>query len=276
MAHDPTSQQPHEEDDDRASDDGQTSSDHDGPIDLEPDEPVAVVPVEDVENCPNCGAPMPESEALVCLRCGYDLKKLQVTRTAVLQEEVDEDEPNDDASSPLVRPGLGNHALGMAMAAGAGLILLIGHLAGVTGLFADAVLVQNAEGEMVVPWLRRLLGSGQLFVLLAVLCSCGVAGLYMLSQVMHRPLGDLSLAATRMLGIVAVMRLVTFFNIAGPQWVEWLAEALAQGAVFVGLSMLIFALKLRDTLILGLSSLIALVVIWLIAWITIWSIQGGL
>lgn len=241
------------------------------PLDLE--EPVAEVPVDDVEHCPNCGAPMPEADALVCLQCGYDLKQLRITRTNVGVEETD-NAADDVHSKPLTRPGRGNQWAGLVLAGVSGMVLLIGYLAGAEGLFPE--IAAAADGAVEVPWAARGIAVIQFIVLMALLCACGIAGLVLLGQMLQRPIGDLALAATRILGIVITIRLLTFLEVPGPRSLEWVVEGVLQAAAFVGLVIVLFALKPRNAMILGAFALSAFVALWVLARVTLWSIEGTL
>src|SRR5687768_17541375 len=82
--------------------------------------------VKELDVCPNCGASMRGTDALVCLRCGFDLKTMRVVKTEV-GEAV---EPVAEAP-PLVRPGMGDLWLPAVIAAACGGFLLICYMAGV-------------------------------------------------------------------------------------------------------------------------------------------------
>ncbi len=250
------------------------------PIELEPAdepeaEPVATVPVEDVEHCPSCGAPMPESDAIVCLRCGYDLKRLEVTRIAVGQTEVDDDENDEQSDKPVSRPGRGDHWLPLAMALISGGLLLVGYLSGTLGLFPAVAATGTEEAPAVVPMFERFIGVLRFVVLMALWSMCGLAGLFLLAQTLSRPMGDLMLASVRVLGIVVTIRLVSFLNVPGPRWVEWLSEAVLQAGAFIALSILLFALKPRDGAVMGGFALFAFVALWLFGRVMIWTIEGA-
>lgn len=254
-----------------------------GPIDLEPPDeteakPVAAVPVEDVEHCPSCGAPMPERDAIVCLRCGYDLKSLRVTRTALGEVEVGEDDEDDAEKKPIAQSGRGRGDWWLPLVIGgvSGVILVIGYLSGALGLFPAIAATGSAEVPAVVPLGERFVGLLRFFVLSTILAGCGIAGLFLLAQTLDRPMGDLKLVAARVLGIVLTVRLVTFLSLPGPNWFEWMTEAVLQAAGFIGLSIFLFAIKPRDGAVMGGFALLTFVGIWLVGRITVWSIEGAI
>lgn len=226
------------------------------------------------ERCPNCGAPMADRHALLCLRCGYDLKRLEVAKTRIGKPvEVDE-EQEKAASTPVSRPGRGDVWLPLAMAGISVLLLIIGHLAGLTALYPDIVATTPQGAEVTISFGARVTAVLQTLVLIVLWCVCGLAGLFLLAQALQRPVGEMKLAAARMLGIIATIRLATFIELS-PRWVQWLTESLIQGAAFIALSILLYTLKPRDGAMMGGFALAALVALWLCARAMVWALEGG-
>lgn len=221
------------------------------------------------ERCPHCGAPMP-ADALVCLRCGYDLKELEVRRTRIEKPAVVDTEIERQAA--VSEPGRGDYWLPLAMAAVSGLVLIIGYLAGAAGLYPDFIGSQGAEA--VISLRTRIFAVLQFLVLVGIFGVCGLAGLFLVAQALQRPVGEMSLAAARMLGIVASIRLVTFLAMPGPRWVEWLSEAVLQAAAFVCLSILLYSLKPRDGGVMGIFALGSFVGLWICAKAMVWALEG--
>lgn len=227
------------------------------------------------ERCPNCGAPMADRHALLCLRCGYDLKRLKVAKTRVGKPvEVDE-EQEKAATSPVSRPGRGDLWLPLAMAGISVLLLVVGQLAGLTALYPDIVAATPHGAEVTISFGARITAVMQTLVLIVLWCVCGLAGLFLLAQALQRPVGEMKLAAARMLGIIATIRLATFIELAGPRWVQWLTESLVQGAAFIALSILLYALKPRDGAMMGGFALAALLALWLCARAMVWALEGS-
>src|SRR5690606_27958849 len=110
----------------------------------------------------------------------------------------------------------------------------------------------------VVPWGVRFVEVLRNLVLLAFWTGCGLAGLFGLSLMFERPLGDARIAMVRMASIMASVRLATFLSMPGPRWVEWMTEAIVQAAGFVLLSMLLFRLPLRNAGVLALWTLMTI------------------
>lgn len=221
------------------------------------------------EYCPNCMAPLHERGALVCLRCGFDLKTLKVAKTRIAKPvEVDEDEDDEAEAQPICRSGLGNERLPLIVAGVSGLLLLIGHLAGFAALFPPAV-VREAGDEPIV-FVQRILEIGRELVRIGVWTACAVAGLLMLAATVERKAGDLTLAAARLLSIVVTVRLVTFLHMPGPYWVEWTLEAILQAVLFIGLALAFFRLTPRNAALLGGFTFIVLISAWIIAYAIVW------
>lgn len=228
--------------------------------------------VKSLNVCPNCGAPMTASDALVCLRCGFDLKTMKVVATTTGVAEVDPDAASETGAKPLVQPVASDAWLPKAMAAVAGAILLAGYLAGMRGLFPTAGLSDQktpsgtnevvVSSRYVISFQWRMGSIAQEAALIAIWTGCGILALFFLAKLMGAKLGDIKAAAWRMLGIVCVMRLATMLSLP---WAEWVIEAILQMAAFAGLSLVMFRLKPRDLPTLGLAMAISFVVIWLAA-----------
>lgn len=229
---------------------------------------------ESAERCPNCGAPMP-ADALVCLRCGYDLKSLEAKRTRIEKPQEVDEEAEAEKSGPVSRPGRGDLWLPLAMAAISGAALIIGYLVGAHGLYPGIVATTPQGQEVAISIGQRFLAVLQFLVLIGMMGVCGLAGLFLVAQAMQRPVGDMPLAVARMLGIVTAIRLVTFLQMPGPRWVEWLTESVIQAAAFIGLSILLYTLKPRNGAMMGVFALAALVALWLFARAMVWALEGG-
>jgi hypothetical protein len=218
--------------------------------------------VKDLDVCPSCGASMRGSEALVCLRCGFDLKTMRQIKT-----ETGEVAPADnDLLPPIVRPGMGNVWLPATVAAICGGFLAVCYLAGVRGLYAD-VSAEISVGERLVALLRFA-------VLVGMWAACGLGALAFLATLLGMKLvGDLShlrIAAIRMLAIVAAARLVTLINLATNSY-ESFVEAVLQLAIFIGLSIVFFRLNPRDGATLGGTALVLFMLLWCAAWAVVWA-----
>jgi len=131
------------------------------------------------DTCPNCGAPMPDAEAVLCLHCGFDQKQNRVIKTKVGVEEV-----ADPADAEFVRPGrLGFRA---PFFAGAILVLLAAILSGV---HADT---------------RPILHAVATFLFAPVYAGIGVAAVMITAVLMEDRFGRLELAAARMFLAVGI------------------------------------------------------------------------
>lgn len=222
--------------------------------------------VKALDTCPNCGASMRGSDTLLCLRCGFDLKTLKVIKTvtgeAAKVEQDEQDEQEDEEAPPISAPGRGELWLPGAVAIASLLILSIGYLSAAGGLFADA----DAIGVGM-----RLMGLLNVLVRTAVLSLAGLGGLFVLAHMLHKPLGDVKLAAVRMLGIVAAIALLTFINVEIPAW-EWTFELTSQAVAFIGLGMAMFRLRVRDAATLLGVTVLAVVGLLMVSVLVLWAI----
>jgi hypothetical protein len=243
--------------------DGSTSQDPPAP---EPPVPPAGKPVapgdkpapfaleaESPEPCPNCGAPLHGGEALVCLRCGFDLKTLDVIET---ETGVDEHEP-ETPPAPISTPGRGGPALAGTIVVACLLLLLVGHALGMRGLYPKVepgLTIANAE---------RVASAGRAVALVGVWTLGALGALVALTVLVARPLGDVRLVLLRLAAIVVVVRLVTVIDL-GPAPLEISVEMVLQAGLF-GLGLLaFFAISLHDALVTMAMTIIAVVGIWLL------------
>lgn len=215
--------------------------------------------VKGLDVCPNCGSTMRESDTLVCMRCGFDLKTLQVLKTTtgeVTEEELEEDE--DVVKLPLCVPGRGDIKIPLIVLAASAILITIGYLFGADGLFSLAAEAGAPDaGERFAAW-------GFYLALLVLGTGCGLVGLFTVSKLNEVPFGDVKLASARIAAITAVMWLVNYLSL-GNGFIEDAVEWILQAGIFVGLFMLLFKLIPRDAAIAGLASLIVAFVFWLIA-----------
>ncbi len=234
------------------------------PGDLPPDpveaEAEAVGPAGTIEVCPNCGAALPGDETLICLRCGFNLKTLKVIQTAT--GETSESEEAEVEAPAISGPGQGGLLLPQIMAAASALVISVGYLSGAEGLFIDDMFID----DMSPGFGRRVVGLVGGMLLIALWSAAGLGGLGFLARfVVLRKLGDLRLAAVRMLAITATMRLLSFID--PPQeplslkWLELLLEYIGQAAVFVGLAMYFYVLNVRNALITGIAAILMVLVL---------------
>ncbi len=216
----------------------------------DPDDAKAAGAEGTIEVCPNCGAPLPGDETLVCLRCGFNLKTLKVIQTAT--GETTESEEAVVEVPPVSGPGQGGLLLPQIMAAASALVISVGYLSGAEGLFI---------GDTNPGFWERVVGLVGGLLLIALWSAAGLGGLGFLARfVVLRKLGDLRLAAVRMLAITATMRLLAFID--PPQdpillkWLELLLEFIGQAAVFVGLAMYFYVLNVRNALFTGIAAIL--------------------
>jgi len=232
--------------------------------------------VKELDVCPNCGASMRGGETLICLRCGFDLKTMQVVKTQTGEVAVTAAAAAGitDERPVLVQEASWDTWLPLAMAGVGTLALLIGYLSGMLGLFP--VIERAAIAAGTVPDVKvadRFLGLLRFVTLSGMWSICGVVALgfvaHLLGMRFVNAVGGLWTAFLRMLGIVVVMRVATMLNIPWPAW-EWVVEAAIQGAVFLGLSMLLFRLKPRDLPTFGGSTVVLFLLLWVMSHVVVW------
>ncbi|MHC4978658.1 MAG: hypothetical protein ACYTGT_06485 [Planctomycetota bacterium] len=243
--------EPHEPDPERAPEAAPKAP---KPPDIEEPPAVAALDV-----CPNCGSPLGGVDIVVCMRCGFDMKSLKVIET----ETKGTAKPAAEEEQPVLsEPGTGDYWLPWAMA-GAGLgLLAIGYLWGAGGLFG---------GEEAVGFGARAVGLLKMLVKTAVLALAGFGGLHALAHMVSAQLGDAKLAAVRMLGITAAIGLLAFFNLKSAG-AEWTVESVTQALAFLGLTMLLFRLSVRDAATLLGVTIIAVVLLLLVSAAVQWAI----
>ena len=240
------------------------------PQDKAQDEPVPEVPrepsaIKALDICPNCGSPLGGVDAVVCLRCGFDLKTLKVIKVETGETTVPKsDEPEQTA--PLSVPGAGDLWLPSAMAVVGLVVLGIGYLSGAPGLFDAAA----TTGEEAVGFAKRMEGLVGMLVRTSVLTLAGFGGLSVLAHMLDTRLGGVKLAAVRMLGISAAIGLVAFFNVDSI-FFEVTIEAVCQAVAFVGLAMVLLGLTARDAATLMGLTVFAMIGLLLLSAMVLWS-----
>ena len=219
--------------------------------------------VKALDTCPNCGASMAGSDTLLCLRCGFDLKTLKVIKTVTDEAaKVEQDDQEDEETPPISAPGRGELWLPGAVAIASLLILSIGCLSAAGGLFADGEAIGIG---------RRLAGALNVLVWTAVLSLAGLGALFVLAHMLHKPLGDVKLAAVRMLSIVAAIALLRFVNVEIAAW-EWTFELASQAVAFVGLAMAMYRLRVRDAATLLGVTVLAVVGLLMVSQLVLWAV----
>ena len=205
----------------------------------------------DDEPCPKCGAAMRGDDALVCLRCGYDLRTLdahEIDESPIVVEDESEDPPE-----PVIRPVATDPWLGLVLLGAAGIALVVGVLTGAEGLFQldppDPVGAGPDGPREPMPatasWPQRLTELVRLPVQVGVWIGAAFGALALAAWVWRRPLGSAKAAVARVAGMVAVARLGAFIDLSW-RTAEYFVEALIGGAVFFGLSLLMLRLPPRD------------------------------
>ena len=224
------------------------------------EEPSAVAALD---VCPNCASPLGGVDVIVCIRCGFDMKSLKVIKTDTKGTVAAE--PDKEEQPALSEPGTGGYWLPWAMTAGGLGLLAIGYLWGAGGLFS---------GEEDVGFGVRAVGLLKMLVKTAVLALSGFGGLSAVAHMVGARLGDAKLAAVRMLGITAAIGLLAFFNLQSDA-VEWTVESVTQALAYLGLSMVLFRLSVRDAATLLGVTIVAVVVLLLVSAAVQWAVVPG-
>jgi hypothetical protein len=224
------------------------------------DEPPAVAALD---VCPNCGSPLGGVDIVVCLRCGFDMKSLKVIETDT--KGTVKAKPDEEEQQVLSEPGTGDSWLPWAMAAGGLGLLAIGYLWGAAGLLG---------GEEAAGFGARSVGLLKMLVKTAVLALAGFGGLFVLAHMVKAQLGDAKLAAVRMLGIVAAIGVLEFFNLESAG-AEWTVESVTQALAYLGLTMVLFRLSARDAATLLGITVVAVVLLLLVSAAVLWAVVPG-
>ncbi len=228
----------------------------------EPEPPAETSHIKGLDICPNCGSPLGGVDAVVCLRCGFDMKSLKVLKVKTGEVETpDADEP--EQAEPLCVPGVGGVGLPAAMAGVSLVLVAVGYLFGARGLVA--VTADEAVG-----FSARVGGLIGMLVRTGGLALAGMGGLSVLAHMLDRRFGDVQLAAVRLLGIFAALGLLTFFNLESSA-LEWTMEAIFQAVIFVGLASVLFRLNIRDAATLMGVTVFSVIILLLVSALVLWS-----
>lgn len=212
--------------------------------------------------CPNCASPLASADAVVCMRCGYDLKSLKVIKTATGGTAAPPPpEPATETTEPLCGPGAGDMWLPAVMAISSLLVLTFGYLSGWGGLFA---------GEDAVSFGERVAGLFKMAARTAVWTVAGSGALFVVANILKRPVGDLRLGVTRLLAIVCAVSLISVIDF-GPPALELTLQLTLQAGGFVGLAIALSRLQPRDAATLLGITVMHVVVLALVAALIIWA-----
>ncbi len=131
------------------------------------------------DRCPNCGADMSDSDAVICVDCGYDLVKGKLRAVKLGTTEEDEEKPTD-----LSRPSAFGWKISLGL--GAAAIVAAATLAGVNAAGAETAAMDVARAVL------RVLVYGP------VQLGLGLAAVYMTARMLDVKLGRVDVAAGRM------------------------------------------------------------------------------
>ena len=230
--------------------------------------------------CPACRAPMPGSDQVVCLACGYDLvsntrlgdaktEKTEKTekkdkskhggdRFAIVDSEEGASEEDEGAIMPR-----SNHRLWSIIAVVAAVVMMFALIAGWSSLFPSKDgLFRNSDGLFTLdaPSVKvRLLAAIQFLVASAVVIGCGMVALRLAAWLERRPLGSVIGILSRITAIVAVAALARLIPIESG-WLQTMTHLLVGVGAVVGGSMLL--LNIRDRI--ALTHLVAWALLLLI------------
>lgn len=238
------------------------SNEHDAPSPAPRPEPVPLVAAEPgSEPCPNCGKPLGSPNDVLCVHCGYDLtavvQRATVVGRPVLVEPgtLEKNHPGPSAASgeSASKSAAGEVTSGRTAgvlvpqrevklpsltAAACALALLVGHLAGLGGLYPRVDgLFRAADGSFtsgIVLWPERLLETGRFAVRTGLTWGAALLAIAFIAQLRAVRVGDFTTYATRVLAIVLAASLFRLIQLPD-RWLEMSLELLLQCAVFVGL-----------------------------------------
>lgn len=222
--------------------------------------------------CPDCGAPLPGENEILCLRCGFDLANNRRVTTRTGEVVVDEtgrpvgskDEEPPPPPKPISPPGRGGMPLPAVVAGCCVLIMTIAFLMGSKGLFESsegyylnanhaqytrdkdrftepAPLMTHRVGKMMRYYLFTLIVGGST-----------LAGVTVIARLDKRPLGDVNLALVRSLAVVSLCGIALLINL-GEGWgfAETLLQLILMGGIFMVGARGLFALSFREAGVLG-------------------------
>ncbi len=237
--------------------------------------------------CPACQEPMPGSDQVVCLACGYDLvsntrlgekKKKDKPkhgggRFAVVDSEADEPEEVEGAIVP--RP---NHLPWSIIAGVAALVMMFALIAGWSSLFpSEEGRFQNSDGlyTLDAPLIKvRLLAVIRFLVASGVVIACGAIALRLAGWLERRPLGSVIGALSRITAVVAVAALARLIPIDSGL-IQTMTHLLVGVGIVVGGSMLILNLRDRIALIHLVAWALLLLIVVPAARLVAWSMPLG-
>jgi hypothetical protein len=232
--------------------------------------------------CPACREPMPGSDQVVCLACGYDLvsnTRLGETKTKEKSKHgggrfaiVDSEEGASEEVEGAIMPR-SNHRLWSIITAAAALVMMFALIAGWSSLFpSEDGQFRNSDGKFTLdaPLIKvRLLAVIQFLVASAVVIGCGMIALRLAAWLENRPFGSVIGVLSRVAAVVAVAALARLIPIDSGL-IQTMTHLLVGVGVVVGGSMLI--LNLRDRIAIihlaawGLLLLIVVPAARLVAW----------
>ncbi len=237
--------------------------------------------------CPACQEPMPGSDQVVCLACGYDLvsntrlgekKKKDKSkhgggRFAVVDSKADESEEVEGAIMPRQ-----NHLPWSIIAGVAALVMMFALIAGWSSLFpSEEGRFQNSDGlyTLDAPLIKvRLLAVIRFLVASGVVIACGIIALRLAGWLERRPLGSVIGVLSRITAVVTVAALARLIPIESGL-IQTMTHLLVGVGVVVGGSMLILNLRDRIALIHLVAWALLLLIVVPAARLVAWSMPLG-
>lgn len=168
---------------------------------------------ESEDTCPSCGAPLPSPDAVVCVKCGYDLVANKARSTAIEEVEVDEADAEGDVFAKRAPLGA-NVPATIALVAWALAAIL-------AGVFHEA----GAAREIV-----------RVLVYAPVQAGLGFGAVALTARLLEQKIGHMTVAAARIAMCVALFALMMVLGdgINAPGPVQFLVgAALGAGAYFL-------------------------------------------
>jgi len=192
------------------------------------------------DSCQNCGAPRPEKESMVCISCGYDMKKNKVlgTRTGIV------DAPEEEDQEAIVS-GKGVRVWFISSGI-CGLILIAALLMGWHSLFDRSEgLFLSAAGEYTLEsprYMTRFLGIIRLLVGGITLVLMGGLAVKFTAMVHSRSAGHWPQIFARLSLVITISGLALLVPLS-PMWLEWVVQMLIGCGLALGGSFVLIGLK---------------------------------
>lgn len=205
------------------------------------------------DDCPKCHAPL-KPDAVVCMKCGYDLLANTVRAPEVGEQIVPPSTAEDAAPGEFSTPGRGS----------AKTVAIIGAVIALGAMIAAGVNSPPhfvpVSSRVILTLYETLLHTGT-----------GVFAVFLAARLSEMRLGNVELAAARMLTAFATFQLFTHLGLDGPPLLVRTTLFLLGATAYWGLVMLLFKKSRVEALLVTLIHMILWIIVQLGSVLTAWS-----